>query len=121
MINAKHPANSPPPKMVSAKLKNASALLVGCVSYKRSRTPPCTIRTASVVNDPMPAHHKNVLISAHSHSNVRTARRVATVAERLYPVKERGEPAPSIRRCRCVTWKDRESGAQEDAGVERGA
>ena len=63
MIKARQPANRPPPKIVIAKLKKALALPVGWVPYRRSRTPPCTIRTARVVSDPMINHQMNVLTS----------------------------------------------------------
>ncbi len=64
-MRARQPANSPPPKIVVPKERSASALPVGLVPETRSRTPPCTIKTASVVRQPIQNHHKNDRTKLH--------------------------------------------------------
>jgi hypothetical protein len=64
-MRARHPANSPPPKIVVPKERRALALPVGLAPETRSRTPPCTIKTARVVRQPMQNHHKNDRTSPH--------------------------------------------------------
>ncbi|MCE3223813.1 MAG: hypothetical protein K0S58_1993 [Nitrospira sp.] len=64
-MRARHPAKSPPPKIVVAKERRAPALPVGLAPETRSRTPPCTIKTARVVRQPMQNHHKNDRTSPH--------------------------------------------------------
>ena len=64
-MRARHPAKSPPPKIVVPKERRASPLPVGFVPDTRSRTPPCTIKTANVVRQPMQNHHKNDRTNPH--------------------------------------------------------
>lgn len=58
-MRARQPAKSPPPNIVVPKERSAPALPVGLAPETRSRTPPCTIKTANVVRQPMQNHHKN--------------------------------------------------------------
>jgi hypothetical protein len=58
-MRARHPAKSPPPKIVVLKERIAPAPSAGLAPDTRSRTPPCTIKTARVIRQPMQNHHKN--------------------------------------------------------------
>jgi len=69
-ITATLPAKSPPPKIVDPMDKNASNELESGEPCKRSRTPPCTIKTASVNRDPIPNHQMNVRILPHGSTSV---------------------------------------------------
>jgi len=57
ITNAKHPANSPPPKIVVPNERYALAPLPGGAPSSRSRTPPCTISTERVSSAPIANHH----------------------------------------------------------------
>jgi hypothetical protein len=61
IMSAMQPASRPPPAIVVANVNHVLALPAGCVSYRRSRTPPSTISTDKVVSDPMPNHQMNLL------------------------------------------------------------
>ena len=73
-MRARHPAKSPPPKIVVPKERRASTLPVGLAPETRSRTPPCTIKTAKVVRQPMQNHHKNDRMSPHHPMSEKMAR-----------------------------------------------
>ena len=75
MMSAMQPASRPPPAIVIAKVKYALALPAGCVSYRRSRTPPCTINTDKVVIDPIQNHQMKVLTLCHPRSQSTPASR----------------------------------------------
>lgn len=64
-MRARQPANSPPPKIVVPKERIAPAPPVGLAPETKSRTPPCTIKTASVIRQPMQNHHKNDRTKPH--------------------------------------------------------
>lgn len=59
MIKATHPASKPPPMRVVPKYTNTFVLPEGCVPSHKSRTPPWTIRTESVIRAPIINHHAN--------------------------------------------------------------
>lgn len=64
-MRARQPANSPPPKIVVPKERIAPVPPVGLAPETKSRTPPWTIKTASVIRQPMQNHHKNDRTSPH--------------------------------------------------------
>lgn len=58
---AKHPARRPPPRMVVPNETTAVVPAAGWVPSNRSRIPPCTMRTARVMTEPIANHQVNVL------------------------------------------------------------
>jgi hypothetical protein len=60
-IRARHPASSPPPRIVMANVTSALVPPVGRGAKNKSCTPPCTISTDKVVSAPMLNHQTNVL------------------------------------------------------------
>lgn len=61
MTSARHPAKSPPPKIVVANERYGLAPPLGCDPSNKSRTPPCTMSTERVRSAPMPNHHEKDL------------------------------------------------------------
>lgn len=87
---AKHPARRPPPRIVVPNETTAVVPAAGWVPSKRSRIPPCTIRTARVRTEPIANHQVNVL---RGITLTRTTMRrglilLATLTEGPRPVKK---------------------------------
>src|SRR5689334_21310006 len=61
ITKAKHPAKSPPPKIVVLNDRYGLAPTLGWAPSNRSRTPPWTINTDRVRTAPMPNHHEKDL------------------------------------------------------------
>ena len=61
MTSARHPAKSPPPKIVVPKERYGLVPPVGCDPSNKSRTPPCTMSTERVRSAPMPNHQEKDL------------------------------------------------------------
>lgn len=87
---AKHPARRPPPRIVVPNETTAEVPAAGWVPSKRSRIPPCTMRTARVRTEPIANHQVNVLrgIRLTRTTMCRDSHLSATLTEGPRPVKK---------------------------------
>ncbi|MCC2640905.1 MAG: hypothetical protein K0S45_1318 [Nitrospira sp.] len=91
-MSARQPANNPPPKIVVPKERTAPGPATWLAPEIRSRTPPCTIKTAKVMRQPMQNHHKNARTNPHDsmleNSATALSDSVLTLAEPCQAVKQ---------------------------------
>ena len=90
MTSARHPAKSPPPKIVVPKERYGLVPPVGCDPSNKSRTPPCTMSTDRVRSAPIPNHQEKDLteILARKRPHCSKPAPVGTLDEGCRTVKQ---------------------------------